>query len=239
MNVRLMWKSVVGVCLVVVGLLFLYFFTLTAISSGLLVTITEAWTVSFLISLGCSMMFHFSLKAYAKSLIVGTIFTVLIGLIFASPLSLDFHLLLANILLVIMVLIIRYSITRRPREHKESRIPIRIRLVIGSLLIVVSGLLLFFIIAYALDMGLFFAFFLIVLGLSVAVAGYSLIAKFSLERFVEWFLSSMFLLLVLWTFVLPLELAVLLGSLLTISLLLSFYWYYQRRKSPRPPADSA
>ena len=185
-------------------------------------------------------MVRFPLKTYAKSLIVGTIFTVLIGLIFASPLSLDFHLLLANILLVIMLLIIRYSFTRRPRQNKELRIPVRLRSTVGFLLIVASGLLLFFIIAYALDIGLFFAFFLTVLGLSVAVAGYSLIAKFSLERFMEWFLSSTFLLLAVWTFVLPLELAILLGIVLTISLLLSFYWYYyQRHKSPRPPANSA
>jgi hypothetical protein len=53
-----------------------------------------------------------------KTSLVGTILILLVGAIFATPLSFDFKLLLVNIVLVMLVLLSRYNL----RKSKQAKV---------------------------------------------------------------------------------------------------------------------
>jgi len=111
---------------------------------------------------------------------------------------------------------------------------ISFRSVLGYVLIVASGLVLYLVISIALSFGIIAASFVAVPILSLAVIGYSLVAKLSVGQFLEWLFSALIMIILIWSMLLPVDLRLLLWSFLAISFGLSFYWYYRKYNSRKP-----
>jgi hypothetical protein len=105
------------------------------------------------------------------------------------------------------------------------------RLVLGYVLIIASGLILYLVIPIALSFGIIAASLLAVPILSLTLIGYSLIAKLSVGQFLKWLFSALIMILLIWSILLLVELRILLWSFLALSFGLSFYWYYRKYKS--------
>lgn len=112
-------KNLIGFVFNILGISVLYFFLPTSISLGLFVVLFHIWLVSLLICTGTSILLQLGLKTYMKTSLVGTILILLVGAIFATPLSFDFKLLLVNIVLVILVLLSRYNL-RKSKQVKAK-----------------------------------------------------------------------------------------------------------------------
>lgn len=118
MQPRLSKKRSIGLSLLGAGILLIYLFLSIAISLGLFVVLFYVWLVSLLIYTGLSILLEFGLKTYAKALLGGSGMILLIGAIFATPISFDLKLLLVNVLLATLALLSQYSLRRKPSKHR-------------------------------------------------------------------------------------------------------------------------
>jgi len=102
----------------------------------------------------------------------------------------------------------------------------------GCILIVVSVLLFYFIIPVALSLSFFIMYFICLPIIAVGVIGYSLIARLSFKKFLEWLVSAIIVTLLPWIVILPSNLQILSGILLIIGLFVLVLYGYFRINEP-------
>jgi hypothetical protein len=230
---RLSFRRTFGFCLTVGSVLLLLTFAPALIPHGALAIWLAFWATSAGIFLGCFMMFEMKLKEFMKPLLAGISSLLIMNIIFITPISFDLQLLIAVLFLLTIALLSRHYSPRKPQQTtppitaQNRSLP---RRAAGYTLIAVSALLLLFIVPEALTYGLLITSLAIVLIIAVGVVGYSLISPYSLKQFTGWLITALIVVLLPFTFILPTEHQILVGSLLIVAIASLFYWGYKKIK---------